>query len=215
MSEPVLIALIDGPLADDHPALKQRIALAEGAAHPAAGRHAEALAAAMMLAAPDVQIVNLQIFGAQLATSAAQLVQALRLAAEQQTHIVHCSFGLTRKDEEMASAVTELQDLGASLVAAAPARGAATYPAALPGVLSVQGDARCRADEWSHLDLPTALFGAHALSMTSPEIRGASVAAAYLSGFLAARLGDGSSRGAAVAALRQEARFQGRERRLK
>jgi len=214
MTQPIVVALIDGPIDDQNPALRRSISFAEGDAHPAARRHAQAMVAAIAEAAPDIEFVNLQIFGPRLTTSAAVLAQALRTAAEERPAIVHCSFGLERRDEEISTAVASLLDSGTTVVAAAPARGAITYPAALPQVLSVQGDARCGPGEWSHLDLPTALFGAHAQSLALPDIRGSSVAAAYFTGLLAAQLASGLARDAAVAKLKKEAHFQGRERRL-
>ncbi len=214
MSRPVLVALLDGPLPDGHPALKQRIVLAEGSLHPAARLHAEAMAAAMMRSAPSIEIVNLQIFGPRLTTDAKALSDAFGTAAALKPQIVHCSFGLQRRDAAVAAAVAALQKLGAGVVAAAPARGGPSYPAALPEVIPVQGDARCGPDDWSHLALPTALFGAHAQSLTTPEIRGASIAAAHLSGLLAAQLATGLTLAEAVAHLRAKAHFQGREHRL-
>ncbi len=213
MTAPVVVALIDGPLVDDHPCLRRRVALAEGPAHPAARQHATAMAAAFSQADADIAIVNLQIFGPRLTTSAAILTRALREAAPERPDIVHCSFGLERKDAEMSAAVARLQDGGAVVIAAAPARGAVTYPAALADVIAVQGDARCAPNDWSHLDLPTARFGAHARSRLTPGIRGASVAAAHLTGLLASRLQRGLDGGAALAELQLHARFQGRERR--
>lgn len=207
-----LIALIDGPLAPDHPAFEGSLAMADEAA-PASpgGRHAAAIAKAILAGAPGARFLSVPVFEARLVTDAATLAWALDAAAG--AALVHCSLGLARPDPEVGRAIDALLGAGRVVVAAAPARGGPVWPAAQPGVVSVQGDARCGPGQWSLLDLPGAIFGACPRSAGEPALAGASVAAAHLTGLLARRLA-GSSPAAALEALRAGACFVGRERRL-
>lgn len=207
-----LVALIDGPLPPAHPALAGREDVIEGAnADSPAGRHAAAMAAAILATAPATRIIGLAVFVGQLTTSAAALAAALERAAASEARIVHCSLGLPRPDEAVARAVAQLVAAGRIIVASAPARGGPVWPAALPEVFSVQGDARCGPGQWSLLDLPTARYGASPRHDAKPEIAGASMAAAHLTGIIAASpwrdIAD------ARAALDTKAAFRGRERR--
>ena len=100
---------------------------------------------------------------------------------------------------------------GLILIASTPARGAPVYPAAYPGVLRVTGDARCGPGELSALGVP-ADYGACVRDVDgSPG--GASLAAAHVTGLLAAGLEVAGSDAAAV--LGRAVRFRGRERRTR
>ena len=135
------LALIDGPLAATHPALGRQDFLRHAPAESPAGAHAAALAGAVLAQAPDTVIDNLVVFDGRLATDAATVAQALEAALG--AALVLCAFGLPRDDPAIRAAVAACVDDGTLVVAAAPARGPVPYPAALPGVLAVQGDARC------------------------------------------------------------------------
>lgn len=204
------IALIDGPL---RPGASGCVALEDpwGGANAAspAGRHAAAVAAAITALAPDAEIISIPVFQGRLAARVQDLVLALETAARTGAAIVHCSLGLARNDAAVAAAIDALS--GIIVVASAPARGAPVWPAALASVLSVQGDARCGARQWSHLGLPQADYGACPHSESDPAIAGASIAAAHLTGLLA-----GSGVAAPAAArdwLLRGAAHVGRERR--
>ena len=189
----IRIALIDGPL-DAKP-------------DTPATRHAAAVAATILSEAPTARIESHPVFRDRLATSAADLARALEAA---DADIVHCSLGLPRADATIAQTVAKLIAKGRILVASAPARGAPVWPAALPGVISVQGDARCGPGQWSHLALPAATFGA--CPRSPRDLAGASFAAAHITGILAAKaLTDPAQ---AAATLRAQATFTGPERRL-
>lgn len=212
MSRRVSAVLIDGPLARKHPALSERIDLTPGGADGALSRrHAAAMAEAMLVNAPNLALVSLCVFGPRLSTDVATVTRALRLAAEREAEIVHCSFGLQRKDVGLADAVADLVAQGRLVVAAAPARGGPVFPAAYPGVISVQGDARCEAGAWSWLNLPTAQFGACPSLAKGSEVAGGSVAAAHFTGHVANLQARGVDD--LHAALRSRAAFVGRERR--
>lgn len=206
-----LIALIDGPLAPGHPARAACVPVAgKVPADSPGGRHATAVAQAILSNAPAARFLCLPVFGERLVTSAAVLARALRAAA--QADLAHCSLGLARPDPGIDAAVVGLLAAGRIVVAAAPARGGAVWPAACPGVTSVQGDARCGPGEWSRLDIPGAAFGACPRLEGTPGVAGASIAAAHLSGLIGRLLEDRAPE-AALTELRSRARFVGRERR--
>jgi hypothetical protein len=209
-----VIALIDGPLPPDTFGLQAQEWLVDPpptAADSPAAHHAAALAAAIRANAPDAGLLSLVVFAGRLACRARTIAQALDRIAW--AEIALCAFGMRTPDADVARAVAELQGRGTLLVAAAPARGDPVYPAALPGVVSVQGDARCGPGDWSHLALPTAAFGACPSSVHPGMTGGSSLAAAHFAGHLAARLVRARDPGAVLSAMRREARHVGRERR--
>jgi len=209
-----VIAVVDGPLPADRPAVVARHWLADPSpaslASPAA-RHAAALLAAIRRNAPTAGIVSLVVFTGGLACPAERVARAFDRAAG--AAIALCAFGMGRHDAAVARAAARLQAAGTILVAAAPARGDPVYPAALPGVVAVQGDARCGPGDWSHLGLATAEFGACPRSAQPRLPAGASLAAAHFAGLVAARLAAGDAPAAVLTALRRDARHLGRERR--
>lgn len=207
----IRVALIDGPLAADHPALGARNLLRAGDAAGPEGTHAAAMAAALLAGCPGARIDNLVVFGGGLTTTAECVASAL--GAAEGAALVLCAFGMARADPGMAAAVARLLDAGALVVAAAPARGAPVCPAGFAGVVSVQGDARCGPGDWSRLDLPQARFGACPALADHPGVGGASVAAAHFAGIVARRIGAGEDPAGVIAELARTAPHQGRERR--
>jgi len=207
----ITVGLIDGPLeaaeGDD-----TRWFCDEEASAPASA-HAAAIATAIRAHAPEVRFKNAVIFGPRLATGRAAVRAALAWFAEDPPEIIHCSFGLPGIDTALAEIVARLIDAGVAVVASAPARGQLVAPAALPGVLAVQGDARCGPDDLSCLDTDRADFGAHVIAPGVPPIHGASAAAAHVTGFLAAELARTEALDEAVSALRLAAKWHGPERR--
>ncbi|MFW8634867.1 hypothetical protein [Cribrihabitans pelagius] len=199
-----LVALIDGPL----PGARHKLhcALHPLAAESPAARHAAVMAACIRAAAPKARFISHVIFPGRMSAAAAAAAAALSAAAEGGADVVHCSFGLPGKNPALAEAVAALLAAGKQVVASAPAQGGPVYPAAFPGVHSVQGDARCGPGQWSLLNLPGARFGACPRDAAS-GLAGASVAAAHFTGLLARNLAAG--RGAEMTG----AAFQGRERR--
>lgn len=209
-----LIALIDGPLAIGSEGLQEQEWLVDGtigATESPAARHATALAAAIRTNAPDARLLSLVVFSGQLASSARTIAKALDRVRD--ADIALCAFGMRRSDPGIACAVAELQSRGTLLVASAPARGDPIFPANLPGVVAVQGDARCGPGDWTYLALPTAEFGACPRSEHPGMTGGSSLAAAHFAGQLAARLGGATNPGAVLAVMRRQARYIGRERR--
>lgn len=204
------VALIDGPLpAGLWGCVELLCASGEAAIDSPAGRHAAAVASAIQAGTPGVEIISIPVFLGGLSARVESLVAAFGMAATSGANIVHCSLGLARNDPRVAKAVEALA--GKVIVASAPARGDPIWPAALPSVLSVQGDARCGHGEWSVLDLPTADFGACPHAPNAYGAAGASIAAANLTGILA-KCSDADEE-TARAFLRSAPKYQGREMR--
>ncbi|MCV6598741.1 MAG: hypothetical protein OIF40_16875 [Mangrovicoccus sp.] len=203
MSVPV-IAVIDGPLPAQWPGLRHVIACCE--LHPRiadspARAHGQAVTRAIQLGCPEAVIDSYGVFPGRLATSVSAVCAGLEQALHSDADIVHCSFGMPEPAPRMDALIAALIRAGKSVVASAPARGSAAYPAGFDGVLSVQGDARCAPSAHSYLNLPHAKFGAYA-GAEGDLIRGASRAAAHFTGLLAQAGG---------ADMKAAAAYQGRE----
>lgn len=183
----------------------------------AADRHGHGSALAMVIAghAPDVRLANAQVFDDRAATRAASVAAALDWLRGHGVRLVNLSLGLADDRAVLRGAVAAAVAAGMLLVAASPARGGPVYPAAYPGVLRASGDARCAPGEWSWLGSAQADVGACPLrdgATPRPGTpAGASVAAAHVTGLLAARFAGDPT--AAAAWLRDRARWLGPERR--
>ena len=208
------LALIDGALPTGHAAVERVEVLrggpADSPADSPAGRHALALAEAALSHAPALRLASLVVFDGRLVTDAETVARALDAARG--ADVVLCAFGLPRDDPGIREAADALSAGGAVIVAAAPARGGPVYPAALPGVIAVQGDARCAAADWSAL-APGRFGGCPVAGDPAEPVGGASAAAAHLAGHIAALLAGGQDPATIRAALESRARFRGRERR--
>lgn len=205
------IGLIDGALPADWPGLERQAWLCEADGTPHAGQHAAAMARTIQSHAPEAAIVNAVVFPGRLATRLPYLRTALDWLADTPPDLVLCAFGMARSSVDLSIAVSRLQQAGTIVIASAPARGELVYPAALYGVVSVQGDARCVPAELSRLDLPHAVFGACPEAAGYQDIRGASPAAAHAAGLLAA---CERGRDHVSACLEGFVRYRGRERRI-
>jgi hypothetical protein len=169
-----------------------------------------AVATTIQAHAPLARFLSIPVFQGLLAASVADLIAALDAAAASPADLVHCSLGMARNDAGVSRAVALLA--GRIVVASAPARGAPVWPAALPEVIAVMGDARCDPGQWSRLGLPAADYGACQRAPGGSGPAGASIAAARVTGILAAAGTVGTV--AARAHLDAGARFMGREHRL-
>ncbi|WP_346895809.1 hypothetical protein [uncultured Roseibium sp.] len=207
----IRIGLVDGPLPETHPVLSEQARLCEADGSPAAANHASAMADTIKAQAGEVHFINAVVFPGRLATSAGTVCAALDWLAENPPEIVLCSFGMAQPSIELTARAHVLMQAGSLVVASAPACGEPVYPAAIDGVVSVQGDARCLPGELSRLDLPQATYGACPAAICDPDIRGASVAAAHMAGLLA-RLWRGTADDT-LTALETAIRYHGRERR--
>lgn len=207
----IRIALVDGPLTGAQIAHGTAAQFCADDGTPHAAAHAAAMAATIAHHAPEVEIVSAAVFPGRLATSVTILSAALDWLLEDPPEIVHCSFGLARPAQVLCARIAQLQEAGSVVVASAAARGVPVYPAGFPDVVSVQGDARCAPDALSDLRLPHARFGACPIA-SAGDIRGASAAAAHLTGLLATHWPGEASQ--ALDALAPLVRFHGRERRI-
>lgn len=206
----IRIGLIDGSLPAHWPGLAACKRFCKPDGTTSAGRHAVAMAETIrFLARADLQFINAVVFPGRLVTSQQTVCDAVNWLAEHTPDIVLCSFGMAQSSVDLRVGISRLRNTGSLVVASAPARGDPVYPAAIEGVISVQGDARCDPEELSRLDLPQATFGACPVSASDPDIRGASPAAAHMAGLLARHWkGENSLR-----ALTPAIRYRGRERR--
>src|SRR5690606_15657378 len=178
--------------------------------------HGTAVADIVLSRAPDAVIVSARVFRGRRPASAQVVASGLDWLVEQRVHAVNMSFGLVHDRNTLREACRKAIEAGVLLVAAAPAAGAMTFPAAYPGVIRVTGDARLAPGELSFLGDSRADFGAAA---GGPAHRphtpggGASLAAAHFTGELARVIAAGAAGGDAVELLRRECRYVGRERR--
>jgi len=122
-------------------------------------------------------------------SSPEQIAEAIDWLIEQDAHIINMSFALESPSDVLSTAIARAQAAGIICVASAPAQGVEVYPAAYNGVISVSGDARCSAGEFSLLqDGPDWYFGAAnggAFHRAHQRGSGASFACAHVSGALA------------------------------
>lgn len=187
----------------------EAVAVCNFTASDAPHDHGRRVAALVRAAAPDAALIDARLFGDHLVTTPELVAEALLWARHEGAEIVNLSLGLAQDRPFLAAAIARLLADGVVIVAPAPARGAAVYPAAYPGVIAVTGDARCGPGEFSALDEMGIDFGACPRPLEGPPtLGGASFAAARVTGALA-RLGGAD----AVARLRAACRFRGRERR--
>lgn len=212
MARAPLIGVIDsGGPAEQMEGASAFSASGDGPATPDRLGHGTAVAAVLRRAAPGARLRHAQVFGDSPVTSADRVARAvLWLAGE--ADILLLSLGLAADRKVLRAACETALAAGRCVVAASPARGAVSFPAAYPGVVAATGDARC---DWETLSLlPGGVIGAWC---ASPErggagMGGASLAAARVAGQLAAAFPAGQADPAVWLAGR--CRIFGPERRL-
>lgn len=181
--------------------------------------HGSELARIVLAAAPKACLVSAQVFVASYASTTAAVAAGLDWLVAQGVDLVNLSFGLRHDREVLRRACGAAVEAGVLLIAAAPARGPAVYPAAYDGVVRVSGDARCALGEISALHTAQADFGAHPHPLGAPgraAVRGgASFAAAHLSGAVARYVAatPAADRRCVVDHLERRASYHGPERR--
>jgi subtilisin family serine protease len=127
---------------------------------PLADGHGSAMAAIITGLCGQVRLYDARVFPERGPATPASLAEALDWLSTQKVELVNISLGLRDDRDVLRLACARSIERGTLLVAAAPARGAAVYPAAYPGVLRVTGDARCAPGEYTWLDSPQATVGA-------------------------------------------------------
>jgi hypothetical protein len=224
----IRIGLLDSGVGPD-PDVHEHILKARGFVLSAAGEvivqeagddaidHGTAIVRILISAAPAAVIVNAQVFSQSHATAPITIAAGLNWLVAQRADIVNMSFGVRQNRGVLRDACANALAAGVILVASAPARGPAVFPAAYPGVLRVTGDARCKLQEFSYLASSQADFGACPRSYDQPQAGapsgGASFAVAHVSAKLACYLATGGEPAQAIAYLQQIARYHGPERR--
>lgn len=178
--------------------------------------HGTAVASVIRRACPEAQILHAQIFSDRPVTSPAQVAAALDWFAgmppEARPALICMSLGLAHDREVLRRSCEAITAQGIPLISSYPAQGAASYPAAYPGVIAATGDARC---DWDQLSLPRA--GVIGAWNNSPErggrgMGGSSIAAARVAGHLAAlTVANGGKLDDPWAALAAKAVWHGRE----
>ncbi|MEA2626726.1 MAG: hypothetical protein QOD06_2771 [Candidatus Binatota bacterium] len=172
--------------------------------------HGTAIVRVILEAAPEARIVSAQVFHDRMVAAPAIVAAGLRWLTEMGCHLVNLSFGVAADRQLLRDACDAAGRAGAILVAAAPARGAPAYPASYLGVIRVSGDARCGPGEISSLGGEPADFGACPRGADG-KLLGASIAAARITGILAAR--PPASTAAPREWLHAAAAYRGREQK--
>jgi subtilisin family serine protease len=149
-----------------------------------------------------------QVLDAAGSSTPAVVAAAILWAIEREAQLVHLSLGLAADRLILRQAIAAAIQAGIVLVAAAPARGQASFPASYPGVLQGTGDARCTADDVSHL-APGRFGGA----VRYRTYGGASVGAAHVTRAIVEHCPPASTARMVEARLAEMSRFHGRERR--
>ncbi len=161
------------------------------------------------------ELMLAQVFTTSAITSCTVVAAAIDWAVAARAQLIHMSLGLAADREVLCAAVKRALAAGCIVVAATPARGSMTYPAAYAGVIQGTGDARCGPGELAYLG--PRLFGGCATfidPMTEMRRGGASFGAAGLTAAII-RNGPQPSVAATVSSLASVANYRGREARSK
>ena len=161
-----------------------------------------------------VRLLIAQVLNERGRSTAAALAAAVDWAVHHQAQLLHLSLGLACDRAVLRAAIGRAVAAEVLVVASAPARGAATYPASYRGVIRATGDARCDGDQIAYLGTAAADFGACPLhhSQSGKVARGASVGAAHFSRYIVNHVAAGRPLQKTHEALLQFATFHGPER---
>ncbi|HVN46980.1 MAG TPA: S8 family serine peptidase [Steroidobacteraceae bacterium] len=177
--------------------------------------HGTAVARIIASAGVPIELCMAQVTDTEGRATPAAVAEALCWALAERAQLIHLSLGLRNDRAVLAGAIARAVVAGLVIVAATPARGVRTYPAAYPGVIRATGDARCTAEEISYLGTALADFGACAVhrSAARPAQRGASIGAAHLTRFILAHVPPATHPVAVSTLLARHAQYRGAERR--
>lgn len=177
--------------------------------------HGEQIATCLLQHCPSAHLLVAGVLDQRGEAHVDAVVDGLAWLVDQGAQLVNMSFGMPQPSRRLAQACHAAAAAGVVLVAAAPARGGAAFPAAFDDCIGVSGDARCAPGEVSWLATGVADFGTHPFLEPGDPRRGggASMATARLSGLLAAWLEAGMGASALRAELARQARYVGAERR--
>ncbi len=182
--------------------------------------HGRAVADILLARQPELPLHSAQVFVHRLTCSAQQVAAALDWLVEGGVTLVNMSFGLRSDRPVLREACERADSAGVTLIAAAPARGDAVYPAAYPFVLRATGDARCQVGEISFLGTDEVAcggrvhFGGH-VRCGDGRVAGASVGCAHVTRCALGLLleNPGMDRAQLYSALVKRASYRGPERR--
>lgn len=176
--------------------------------------HGTVVAGIIASACRPVELLIAQVLNERARCTAAALAAAIAWGLGQRTGLLHFSLGLPYDRAVLRTAIAEATGAGVLVVAAAPARGATTYPASYPGVIRVTGDARCGGEQISFLDSAGADFGSCPVHRDplGKVSRGASIGAAHLSRYIVTHMAAGLAAGQVYETLVRRASFHGPER---
>ena len=122
--------------------------------------HGTELARIILNGSSDLGLAVARIFTGRFVCTPAAAGAGLDWLIGRGVRIVNMSFGLSQDRAVLRDACARAIAAGVLLIAAAPARGQAVFPASYGGVVRVSGDARCSAGEVSVLGGRQADFGA-------------------------------------------------------
>lgn len=179
--------------------------------------HGTSLARIIGGLAPDVAILDAQVFKGPSPSSAAAVAAGLDWVVERGAQVVNMSFGLRADRAILRVACARAADRGVVMVASVPARGLPVYPASYPGVVRVSGDARCGSGEYSWLGGDGVDFGACVGGLShKPHAPGggASLAVAHVVGYFAKCLQSGADAAHVFDDLTRRCAYRGPERRV-
>ncbi|MCX7171810.1 MAG: S8 family serine peptidase [Proteobacteria bacterium] len=153
--------------------------------------HGSGIAQILLESNPEIDLLIAQVFTGKRQCSSAQVAAALDWLVSAGVAVINMSCGINKPDATLRLACERASAAGAILVAAAPARGAPTFPAAYPFCIAVSGDARCNRDQISWLGTAAVDFGAHPfLAPGNPQSGGASFAVARICARIARLLSE-------------------------
>ncbi|WP_157832821.1 hypothetical protein [Thiolinea disciformis] len=173
-----------------------RIVLLDGPLEPSlttpAAQHARAVAAAIHVFCPQADILPFPVFSGSLSTNRQRVIEQLEVALLVDGTILHCSFGFPTPDAATEQVFALACQQFRFVVASAPARGKAVYPAGYKGVIKASGDARCAEGEYSWLGTEMVDFAASPWPVGGGN-GGASIAAGRVTGVLARACLEGNA----------------------
>lgn len=219
-NNPVRVGIIDSGLSPNVPnraarafrAAPGRVVIGDAAVDEL--DHGAINLAIMQAAATGAAYLVAQVFFDSLTVSPQPVAAALDWLLDSGARLVNLSLGTRSDSQALRESCCRAIHTGCLLVASVPARGPRVFPGSYSGVLRVTGDARCATDQFSCIRDSRVEFGASPLYESSSGARnvqrgGSSIAAARVTGALAARLVRGLSAQTALQDLAAGCAFRG------
>jgi len=173
--------------------------------------HGSAVAAVLQGGA-GVQLLAAQVLDGRGRATPAAVAAAIDWTLAEDVHLVHLSLGLAHDRAVLAAAIVRALARGVAVVAAVPARGLQSWPAAYPGVIRATGDARCTPVQISSRLAAADFGGCASAACAGRTLRGASMGAAHVTRFILAHCAPGTVGERLRAELDARAAYLGPER---